>query len=564
MGLRAFGLAVALSLWSSGCSSGHTDGAGGAGNASAHSGSPTSGSAGPDAASSGSSGSTGSGQGGAGAGLRYDEVYQKATHNSYERDEALFDQLVYHRVRALELDIHIGKTLWPDVPGNWYVYHADIPTQNATLCHRFSDCLDALVAFDVAVPDHEVTTVFIDLKDDFDAAGHGPADLDALLLAKLGPKVFTPADLLAKCGGTSLRAAVTGACGWPTLAELKGRWIFALTGGTACAPGGRLHSYGAGGGKAAFMAAGVDGTCPVSSYASEPDVVFLNMAFSDVASATPAHAAGLVSRVYYGGLGGGLDDQPSWDAAVAAQAHFLATDKVNFEYDTWSTTHNARGYPFHCFGNCPDTLVEGSAPIGTRVSSGDLWGSSDNGAFFSANDAAANVAFEAAISTRNSHVEPWGKGCLMARADASPSSPYFAVCRPSDSHVVRVQSRTSAGGNTSATEVDLVPSDTVDQDAVTFARLEISGSASAPTLKGYGSLDGKSWKLIASSSFSVALPQRGVFASAHGSPEPLRFLFHALVRDENGMKSPLGLADLAQKSLLGDASVGDVYLGPLP
>ena len=35
----------------------------------------------------------------------YDLVLQKASHNSYARDESLFDQLVFHRVRSLALDI---------------------------------------------------------------------------------------------------------------------------------------------------------------------------------------------------------------------------------------------------------------------------------------------------------------------------------------------------------------------------------------------------------------------------------------------------------------------------
>ena len=30
----------------------------------------------------------------------YDLVLQKASHNSYARDESLFDQLVFHRVRS--------------------------------------------------------------------------------------------------------------------------------------------------------------------------------------------------------------------------------------------------------------------------------------------------------------------------------------------------------------------------------------------------------------------------------------------------------------------------------
>jgi hypothetical protein len=75
----------------------------------------------------------------------YNEVRQKSSHNSYQRAEALLDQLVYHRVRSLERDIHNGKSGWSMVTGNWFVYHTD-STDNATTCHRLSDCLDELRA----------------------------------------------------------------------------------------------------------------------------------------------------------------------------------------------------------------------------------------------------------------------------------------------------------------------------------------------------------------------------------------------------------------------------------
>ena len=67
--------------------------------------------------------STTSGSGGALPGLRYHEIRAKSAHNAYERDEGLFDQLAYHRVRSLELDIHTDKVGWPSQKDDWYVYH---------------------------------------------------------------------------------------------------------------------------------------------------------------------------------------------------------------------------------------------------------------------------------------------------------------------------------------------------------------------------------------------------------------------------------------------------------
>jgi hypothetical protein len=78
----------------------------------------------------------------------YNAVRQKSSHNSYQRMEALLDQLVYHRVRSVELDIHNGKSGWSNVAGNWFVYHS--ATDTGTTCHRLSDCLDELRAFHLA------------------------------------------------------------------------------------------------------------------------------------------------------------------------------------------------------------------------------------------------------------------------------------------------------------------------------------------------------------------------------------------------------------------------------
>lgn len=131
-------------------------------------------------------------------GLRYDEVRQRSAHNSYQRDEAPFDQLVYHRIRSVELDIHVGKTFEPTEDGVWYVYHTDV-VDDDTWCVRLGHCLDAVGAFTDAAVEHEVLTLWIDLKDEWDA-GHGPDELDAALRST------------APHGWRSARAASTSRC----------------------------------------------------------------------------------------------------------------------------------------------------------------------------------------------------------------------------------------------------------------------------------------------------------------------------------------------------------------
>jgi hypothetical protein len=150
---------------------------------------------------------------------RYDEVFQKGTHNSYwidatsgHRDafaagprERLLDQLLFEHVRSVELDLHFRD----GDPGEYDVYHTDMP-ENAS-CHNLADCLQILQRFDRMVPDHEVVTVILEFKE---AAlplfwnGHDPKDIDRLLWEHLGRSCSPRA--------SSWRAARRGPTRWPT------------------------------------------------------------------------------------------------------------------------------------------------------------------------------------------------------------------------------------------------------------------------------------------------------------------------------------------------------------
>lgn len=103
-----------------------------------------------------------------------------------------------------------------------------------SFCARLETCLRQLELFHFAVPHHEVITVVLEVKD-FDSANfddqHSIAELDALLNRVLGSHLFRPRDLFARCvpGTTSLRACLKAA-GWPTLVDLRGKFIFVVTG----------------------------------------------------------------------------------------------------------------------------------------------------------------------------------------------------------------------------------------------------------------------------------------------------------------------------------------------
>jgi len=521
-------------------------------------------SSGGESTSSGmsSAGSTSSGASSAGstssggpASARYDEVRAKAVHNAYQRFEGLFDQLVYHRARALELDLHVSKSGWPTVPGDFFVYHDG--GDGETSCHRLSDCLDAIASFRRVVPAHEVITLILDLKATLEGPNHGPDDLDARLEVSLGKgALFTPAELVASCpGATTLRGAVTGACGWPSLDALRGKVVVVLTGGSACSAGGPMGYLGAAATKRrAFAAAEVTSDCGVPKLEAKSDVVFANMSFALRASAAKAHAAGLVTRVW------SANDATAWDDLVLADVNLLATDKVNVSADPWARTHSTQGYPFACLGSCALPLEEAAPLVSVSVRSADLWGKKDGFYFVSKSYGTEARSHRAWVSVESSHVEEWAKGCFMARETLDADSPYFAVCRAADRHLLRIQHRRTKGGDTKAIEAPVAAPDTVDGVDVPFVRLAVAAGGKSAT--GYGSVDGVSWVPIGSEDFDGPLTHQGLAASGHSSPSAVRFVFGGILTTSGGVDSkPLGVADFTKKTPIGDCTSFDAHDG---
>jgi hypothetical protein len=167
-------------------------------------------------------------------------VWQVATHNAYWVDkgvegdafaggtsERIADQLLADHARSLEIDIH------RDPAGGWQVYHT-VPGNG--LCATLGECLALLRAFHRALPEHELVTVVVELKElfasNFDAT-HTVADLDAVFAAELGDRLFRPADIMARCDGhpgEESLAACVARVGWPAVADLRGRFLVAVLG----------------------------------------------------------------------------------------------------------------------------------------------------------------------------------------------------------------------------------------------------------------------------------------------------------------------------------------------
>src|SRR5262245_4648629 len=440
--------------------------------------------------------------------LTYDQVEQRSIHNAYTLAEAWIDQLVYYRVRNVEIDLR-GGIAGPD----WQVFHNPLdPTQVGR--GLFSDYLRLFRAFHDAVPQHEVVTVTLELKQDdagsalpvFDPAfQRTPDTLDALMRGILGDaNLYTPAMLMARCPQAATLQDAVALCGWPTAAERRGKFVvtihefnevkrrFGVT--DLLGLEGRMFQY-VDFGRAATARVGF--IAPLFRWVSDdllrsvPYAVFATELKNDPAlpdlTAQILFGFNLVESGNYGvsplvihGLpgfaraaqiraGSGFRhmilrsadtgaDAASFAAPELVSMNFMLTDKLNWQADFYARTHNAFLYPL-----CPAGVVGSDCWTATHaasdlrerehlleldVRSGDIDGTADSFVF-------AHEAVPTPVSTRwttlvsgasnTDDVAEHAKGCLMARRSITSTAPFFAVCRHGDDEQLQVHYRTCEG-----------------------------------------------------------------------------------------------------------------------
>ncbi|MEU1132986.1 phosphatidylinositol-specific phospholipase C domain-containing protein [Streptomyces sp. NPDC005900] len=173
-----------------------------------------------------------------------DSAYAATTgvglHNAYEKAKyPYFADALDSGAAMLELDV------WTNVfGGGWRVSHSN-PVGNDNNCENaqspgelrtksrnqsLAGCLRDMRAWHDAHPGHRPLLVKVELKDGFQGRyGRGPADLDALLTSVLGDAVYRPGRLAA--GHATLDDAVRDK-GWPSRAELAGKFVVELIPGT--------------------------------------------------------------------------------------------------------------------------------------------------------------------------------------------------------------------------------------------------------------------------------------------------------------------------------------------
>jgi hypothetical protein len=173
-------------------------------------------------------------------GTRISATTGVGVHNAYERGTYPYlAQALDARPALIELDV------WPDViTRQWRVSHSN-PLGNDNNCvaatspaqlytgaqnKNLEHCLDDIRIWLAAHPDAGPLVLKLELKTGFSSrTGQGPAQLDAVLAARLGGAVFRPADLK---GGHATLDAAARADAWPARQALAGRVIVELIPGT--------------------------------------------------------------------------------------------------------------------------------------------------------------------------------------------------------------------------------------------------------------------------------------------------------------------------------------------
>jgi len=434
----------------------------------------------------------------ANAQIRYNDVIQKSFHNSYDRDEGLMDQLIFHRARSIEFDIRNTKIGQNSRSDDWFVYHIPVVDTN-TSCNRLSNCFQELKTFDRTHPNHEVITVWFDINTDWGGT-HTPEAFDALAKRYLSEDDFVkPSDLLNACpSATNLRQAVTGNCDWPSLESVKGKWIFVVVGAG--------NSYRQRANRLGFSPGGASRNSDVDNSNS----IFFNLDGVNNDLSRYIADSGLVSRRFL------INNRNDFNASIDGKVHHIATDNVNYLRDTWARTHNENGWPFRCINrNCDDQASDESV-ITIKVNSEDIWGRRDHFHFLYQDQGTKNSRWTASVGEASSHVDIFAKGCLMARASLSDNSAYFAVCRPADNRKLRTQFRKRSGANTSTKENNISNVEGLDQANLSYVKLDVYNNGRCAV--GFGSQDGIDWTRLGSEQcFDQALKYQGVGASSHGN-----------------------------------------------
>ena len=285
----------------------------------------------------------------------YNLSQQKGSHNTEQRDETLPQALAFDPAkpyqggaRNLEFDLVLSNIyLGPDDDWPSTLQHGDdYDWKLATLY----DALMILHNWHLANPGHDVVTVSLDLKNAPGSDVTYTEKIEQTFTATLGAEnLYTPG-MLQSDAATLLAGARTR--GWPTIDELRNKFILVFTGSDSDAEVARRRAYLSRDTRQRLAFVDIDqrtaGNDPSKPPYTDGNRVFISIKYGssgwcDLAVKAQA-AGGFATRAYT------LNSESNWNAARRAAVNILATDKVS-NY-SWAKVGNAPIVPAPVPGTC--------------------------------------------------------------------------------------------------------------------------------------------------------------------------------------------------------------------
>lgn len=275
--------------------------------------------------------------------LPFNVISLKASHNSYDDKGSLAQQLSWRSsepyrfgCRGLELDLVQNSRSW-----EWRVRHGGKYSDGGP---QFATLLKQLAAWSDRYDGHDPVVVHLDVKNAPLGSDDYPEALDRYVRSHFyWRRIFRPRHLLS---GSKDLVASAMASGWPTLGELRRKFILCLTGREDV----KKHYAETDPVQRLCFADAQIGVGPSfwTPSLNKGDRIFFNIS-ADIdqvnwprAVAWFAKKQGFVTRVF------GANTPLKWGAARRAGANVIATDGLEA---TWAKLSEAT--PFGCFAPSP-------------------------------------------------------------------------------------------------------------------------------------------------------------------------------------------------------------------
>lgn len=160
--------------------------------------------------------------------MKYHEVSLKASHNSYERNESIHEQLRFFAsdpsrcgCRGLEFDIwrHSNET------ERFFTVSHSNPSGGYPLAYY----LGLLLSFNISQPQHDPIFVTIDIKSSNGSIQNLPQEIDSYFRRFFSEAlIFKPSQLFFNRRLSLCENVIQN--GWPDTSAMKGKFIFCLSG----------------------------------------------------------------------------------------------------------------------------------------------------------------------------------------------------------------------------------------------------------------------------------------------------------------------------------------------